>query len=1149
MVDKNAALNITSFETLVEFLAEQLDWPIDLDLFENIELLGYAWSPQELGLKEEHAGKIREIKQLRPVGDEPWGIFWIDFEPRRLHLTALRKILSRFVTKKRTQIKDHATWKTEDLLFITGQGEDRQKGITFAHFYRDEDGKDVIRDFSWDQTETHFHYLAGDYLESLRWPDPGVDKNEWRQRWLKAFSGSTRQAIRTSKQLAEIMAVRARDMRRRVGDVFEVEAEDGPLHALYDSFKKVLIHDLDPSSFADMYAQTITYGLFSARCMDTDGHFELGEVIERIPETNPFLKDLFSACFKAAEGDGSSIDLDELGVNRLIELLDSLNEAEGDQMQRILEEWGRQTGGEDPVIHFYEGFLKAYAPEQKVQRGVFYTPDPVVSFIVRSVDKVLKEEFNLSLGLADTTTWGELVENGTIKRPKGMHHNSEEWKELSKQPFVQILDPAVGTGTFLKHIIELVHQTMTEKWRSEDNPTKLWNEYVAKDLLPRLNGFEIMMTPYAVCHMKLGLVLKQTGYEFEHGQRLNVFLTNSLDAPHKFSGLPLFSEFIAHESEQANRIKTDIPIAVVIGNPPYAGRSWNLEPEHRALVKKYKYVDSEKIREKGALQLEKSIQEDYVKFFRISESFIEQNNYGVIGLITSHGFLDNPTLRGLRWHLLSTFGTLRFVDLHGNVSRGEATPSGKKDENVFDIKKTGTCVSVNSRPFETAKSRILHEDVWGERDLHKYPWLMAHTADDDTLSNLNPSAPLYLFVPQDEKLRSEYETGYPIDSAIPLHSKGIVTGRDHFVIDFDVEPLIQRMRDFGDLTRSDEEIVEKFNLNPTPWWNVTEARKKIARENDLTQFVDLILYRPFDFRYCFFHPAVLMSPRRPVMANFDGPRHNFLIVTSRMTKGESFAHFTVSNRPTEAIMLSSKTSNNAIIFPLYIYPDQQLGHHSLEDEPSPSFTPEFLRIVEETLNMRALKKGSGDFNETVGPEDLLYYLMAVFHSPTYRDRYSEFLKRDFPRIYLTPISELFSALVRLGHDLVAYHLLEAANLNKPNSTRLGSSPFEVEKASFSDNTIWIDRAKTRGFKGVPKEVWNFHLGGYQVCEKWLKDRQDKGGKNPRPGRVLTDKDIDHYQKIIVAISETNRIMGEIDEVIDEHGGWPDAFVTETAEDS
>ena len=433
--------------------------------------------------------------------------------------------------------------------------------------------------------------------------------------------------------------------------------------------------------------------------------------------TNPLLRDLMETFLRVGgrhpKPGAEGIDFDELGVAEVVELLDSAN------MEAVVHNFGDRKPQEDPVIHFYEHFLAAYDKKQKVKRGVFYTPRPVVSYIVRSVDELLRSEFGLTDGLADTTTWGEMAKRyEDLKIPEGTSPT---------QAFVQILDPATGTGTFLVEVIDLIHNTMAAKWKtqeySEAKIKELWNEYVPQHLLPRLHGYELQMAPYAIAHLKVGLKLYETGYRLGSIERTKVFLTHALeparDDREQIELLDLAQAF-AHEAEAADMAKRSVRFTVVLGNPPYSGRSWNLTPELRRLVEPYRYVAGRKIQEKGALQLEKSIQEDYIKFFRLAQTCVDRAGVGLVGLVTSHGFLDNPTLRGMRYSLIHSFDHIQVLDLHGNVSRREQAPDGSHDDNVFDIKKTGAAVTIMTRSRTTSGPSVVRVgDLWGSR-AHKY---------------------------------------------------------------------------------------------------------------------------------------------------------------------------------------------------------------------------------------------------------------------------------------------------------------------------------------------------------------------------------------------------------------------------------------------
>jgi hypothetical protein len=518
----------------------------------------------------------------------------------------------------------------------------------------------------------------------------------------------------------------------------------------------------------------------------------------------------------------------------------------------------------------------------------------------------------------------------------------------------------------------------------------------------------------------------------------------------------------------------------------------------------------------------------------------------VIGFVTSHGFLDNPTLRGMRYSLIGSFQRVSILDMHGNVSRREHSPDGSPDENVFDIKKTGTAISLFVRSGVGSRYSVCVRDLWGDRAAHKYPWLIGNSVASARHEMVNPAPPFFLFAVEDVSAKEEYNQGYSIAEILPLHSKGLVTGRDAFVSDFESSPLLARMREFADPALTDQELIDRYDLNPSEWWNVADARRRMPSVGQHKAYLRRMLYRPFDIRVCFYHPAVFMSPRQPVMQHLRSGRRNLLLITSRMTKGEVFAHVTVSADLAEAILLSSKTSNNAMVFPLYLYSETGAGNRELDlgGGCRPAFTREFLSKVERVGGLKVLQAGRGDLRSTAGPEEPLNYVVSLLHAPSYRQRYQEFLKRDFPRIPLSANRDLFASLVCLGAELVALHLMESPKLDDFITTYTGPKDPEVGRVGWSDDTVWLDAAATKkgqpakpgtiGFRGVLEPVWNFHIGGYQVCEKWLKDRK---------GRTLSDDDLAHYQKIVVALNETIRLMKEIDEVIERRGGWPGAFQT------
>jgi hypothetical protein len=1133
-MEANTLLRIKNFDSLIDFLVDELDWPIDVDNLGERELT-FEYSADEIGLKETEIAKVKSIKQLRPIiPSQPWAIFWLEFENKKLPITILRRILRQFVTKTRAKDPTRPTWKLEDLMFVSAHGDEETRATTFAHFKK-LGGKEVLREFSWDVREDQLEHYAG-YLGTLHWPDDENDLEAWRNQWRGAFTGSTREAISTSLQLAKAMAWIAKDIKSRVLEVYNLELEKGPLHKLFDSFREALIHSMDVPEFADMYAQTITYGLFSARSMDNDGHFEMEEVVKLIPNTNPFLKELFQECLDVGTDHGQ-IDLDELGVGRLVDLLDSLNKSDGtDVMQRILSEFGRQTGGgnEDPIIHFYEGFLKEYDNLQRIERGVYYTPDPVVSFIVRSVHEKLKTDFGLELGLADTTTWHEMVSSGRAewpKDPKTGQVNKEWIDKIKGRAFVQILDPATGTGTFLKHTITVIHDETKQRHNTEDislNWLDYWNDYVYEKLLPRLYAFELMMASYSVAHMKVGMHLKSLGYRFERNQRLNIYLTNTLEPHVENMQTHLFFNSIGAESLAANHVKEHRFFTVIIGNPPYSGISSNNSSWISSLINDYKYVDGEHFGERKHW-----LNDDYVKFLRFGEHSIEKSGVGILGFINNHSFIDNPTFRGMRWHLLNTFNSIFIADLHGNSQKKEICPDGSEDKNVFDIKQG---VSINlfmktKMKSKTDLANIYHNDFWGNRN-YKYKRLLDYKLDDLVLKEVNYTHPFYFYAPKNEKGRSVYEKGFKVDELFSIHGVGFVTATDKFNISY--------LKDEHDL-----KIYDIINLDEHVW------REKYSRKKDAQAWkykwakqdaiknankgITKVNYRPFDVRYTLFtgnSGGLYARPTYYVLQHFIDKENIGITLCKQFKTGNNYQHIFISDSIIESSYVSNRTSEITSAFPLYLYPETK-GQQAIEKSAKriPNLKPEIISQIVSDLGL-VFTNEIETTKDAFAPIELLDYIYVVLHSPIYREKYKEFLKIDFPRVPYPKDQDTFWQLVQLGSELRRLHLLESAEINNfiTEYPRTGNN--EVTKSMTTKSPGWIasEVEATIGdvwinndqyFSGVPLTAWEFHVGGYQPAQKWLKDRK---------GRELSFNDIMHYQKIIVALTETDRLMKEVDKV-------------------
>ena len=1157
---------INSFFSLVDLLRDKLDWPIGDDYgFEDVV---YDYQASELGLKAEEIAKIREIHQLRPLKtDQPWGIFFLSLEEKKISVTVLRRMLRSLVVRKRqgAQDSDRQSWQLHDLIFVTNFGLSGERELAISHFSDAEETGDlpILNVLGWNRQDTRLHneYVAEMLGERLNWPEDPDKLDDWRNQWSSAFEIRHGQVIRTSKELAVQLAALAGNIRARANELLAAETDEGRLRKMLEAFRKNLIHDLDEDGFADMFAQTISYGLLAAHISRPSGGLVADNLVDMVPKTNPFLRELFSTFLSLGGRDKrQAMDFDELGVRDVVDMLRKAN------MEAVRMDFGNRNPKKDPVIHFYEDFLREYDAQQKVDAGIFYTPPAVVSFIVRGVDEVLREELGLSLGLADTTTWRELAErNSEISVPE---HVSPE------TPFVQILDPAAGTGTFLVEVIDLIHKRMSEHWKAAGMPEaeviKAWNAYVPEHLLPRLTAFELKMAAYAIAHMKVGLKLTETGYRFGSNERAHILLTNSLQPSRELDLEELMRlEALAHEAERANEAKENSAFTVVIGNPPYKGNSENPSKIKGKLtfagelVQRFFQVRGEPLNERNP----KWLNNDYVKFIGLAMSLIEKSCVGVLGYITSNSWLDSPTFRGVRTEMIDAFPLLRIVDLHGNVKKKEIAPDGSKDEGVFAIEE-GTNITL---AVMSSKISSIHQiDVWGQQvkegHVGKLYWL-ENSNLASLVKTLEPVSPLYLMVPSDIQFRDEYLQFKEIKDISPTNGVGMVTARDHLVIGFKNDPiLLERIYEFGNSAGSDEQVCKALGVPLKKGWNYQAARKDVGAITDLSQFIKAIRYRPFDQRSIFYHRSVVWRTVEKIMgemlhssnlglitaragAVIGDPEWNIVTVTDTLTEFNLFRRgghcvFPLWLKPTsnETCRRPNVNRNLALAFGKSACLSYEDGIRRVEQAYMGAEyrqeAPEQKSLIDGTWD------GRGDLHSTFGPRDLFDWIYAVLHSPGYRGRYAEFLKSDFPRIPMPRDSTIFQALISLGTELVALHLLkpdEAPVLEVPEVTFHGTGEARVANGYPKHQNGKVMINPTRWFEDVLLETWEFHVGGYQICQKWLKDRAGKGGKNPTDGRILTDDDILHYRRTVTALTETRRVMAEIDRVIDDHGGWPDAF--------
>ena len=883
---------------------------------------------------------------------------------------------------------------------------------------------------------------------------------------LELFLNAGHVQIASPEALARYLARRTRELQTQIATT--LTDENSNTYGMFTAFKETLLPTLTRDDFADMYAQTLTYGLFAARCtLPNATNFSRHTAASVLPRSNPFLKQLF---FQVA-----SPNLEE-NVTYILDDITTLLRNVPIEMLRT--SFAPRNHLEDPVIHFYETFLKEYNPRLRFDRGVFYTPPQVISYIVKSVDSLLKTELNRPDGLADDDTL--------------------------------ILDPATGTGGFLLSVLDHIREFVTANYGIGD-----WNQYINDQLVKRIFGFELLVAPYTIAHLKLSLFLQAQGWRAD--ERLAIYLTNTLEQPDEMQAPLPFAAFISDEANAALSVKRDEPILAIIGNPPYQRESANPSRVGRKLtfigqlIEDYKYVDETLIKGKDQ---KRPLQSDYVKFIRWAQWRIDKNGEGVIGYIVNNGFLDGQVFRGMRQHLTDSFNVIYLLNLHGSIRRQEAVPADEKDENVFDISQ-GVCILLCVKERDnTAPAKVFYADMWGSRE-EKYNSLLETDVQSTQWTELHPTSPLYLFVPQVTEHIGEYEHGWDISEIFDKGSTGIFTSRDKVTIQHSEEKINQVANDFIKL--SEAEVREKYNLKDSKNWEVRVAQSDIRSNPNINAHIVPIRYRPFDTRFTYYtgkskgfhtHPAPVISPHLL-------GKENVALCVCRVIKSPIWQYALVTDKITEKCYISNRTSESGYVFPLYLYPDSE--GLALETERSLNFKPAFLTALSETLGLPQIPPSK--LPEGIAPEEILGYIYAVLYSPTYRERYYEFLKYDFPRIPLPQDIDHFRKLAALGQSLISWHLLKDVKIPRRHRFE-GKGDGVVSKVRYEDGNVWINA--TEYFTDVPVAVWKYEIGAYQVCEKWLKDRKEKR---------LSHAEVRQYRGILVAIAETLRVMGKIDEVL------------------
>jgi len=945
-----------------------------------------------------------------------------------------------------------------------------------------------------------FHlYENGEFVDSVRIAEVRGDKiveiKEAEDKFvnmIQHLGSSAIQRITSAPRLAKLMAGKARLLssiiETAMGDETDSYDNDN-LQAQYRAFKEVLIQELKKEDFADIYAQTIAYGMFAARLHDeTPDDFSREEAAKLIPKTNPFLRQIFNNL--------AGNDLDE----RIAWVVDDLAKVfQATDLKKLMASYSKDKRHHDPMIHFYEDFLSEYNPKLRKSKGVWYTPQPVVGFIVRAVDEILQKEFGLADGLADYSMIEKevAIEQSKDNRTKdGMKH------EMRKFHRVQILDPATGTGTFMAEVVNQIYD------RYRDNQG-IWQQYVEQHLLPRLNGFEILMASYAVAHIKLDMLLSETGYKHNSDKRLHVYLTNSLEESNN-EPRTLFAQWLSREATEANVIKRDYPVMVMLGNPPYSVSSQNKGGWISRLLEDYK---------KNLNERKINLDDDYIKFIRLGQHYVEKNGEGILAYISNNSFIDGITHRQMRYTLMQAFDDIYILDLHGNSRKQEVAPDGSKDENVFDIMQ-GVSINIfvkTGRKNKGELANVYHHELYGERE-YKYSILNDTSLLSIQWTELMPSKPYYFFVPKDFSVQDEYEKGFKVDELMLQHSNGIVTGKDNVCVCKNENEANLLYKDLLDLPI--EDFRKKYNSGEdTKYWSIKNAKDDvITATNNKKCYIVQCLFRPFDLRYIIYTGKSNGVLQRPID---DNSRYmlveNVGMVIPRQTT-QDWRHIFISKCIIDGNLTSSARLLGAgQLFPLYST-RIILGR----EERIVNFNKDLYEDIAKRLNYlpcyddNMLVDPTSEYNGVLYPQDLFDYIYAVLHSPSYRERYKEFLKIDFPRIPYPTDWEKFRDLAEKGEALRKLHLME----DLPNSTGVSfpvGGTLQVDCYKWQDNRVYINEEQY--FEGVPESAWNFYIGGYQPAQKWLKDRK---------GVTLSFEDVKHYQGIIYVLQQTGKIMEEID---------------------
>ncbi|HHD0447259.1 TPA: type ISP restriction/modification enzyme [Campylobacter jejuni] len=883
--------------------------------------------------------------------------------------------------------------------------------------------------------------------------------------------------INSALDFANHLSLRTRILK----DELLLSSKNETLLSLFNTFKETLYKELSYEEFCDSFAQTLTYSLFLAKLNnDTAKEIDLNNAKKFIPKSFPLIRSMsgfLDDSFENLENIKWLLEeiiniINHIDITSIIKELNKTGEKDLFNRPTIL------STHKDPYLHFYETFLASYDPKLREVRGVYYTPAPIVNFIINAIDEVLKQDFNHKKGLSEA---------------------------LNKD--ITLLDFATGTGTFL---LEAFRKALEPINKNSVN-------YNPKALIDKFCGFEFLIAPYTIAHLKISQSFKEEfNSPLNDDESLKIALTNTLyfksiskeqnDQNTLFTLIDLTKEF-----KKAQKIKEE-QILIITGNPPYSGASSNkglyedeikisygLEPSKANLSKEQKkYINlyfQEKtkqntntfkaIYEKHKLENEKNpkvMLDDYVKFIRFAQSKIDSQESGIFAFISNNSFLDNPTFRGMRYSLMQSFDKIYILNLHGDTRKKEKAPDGSKDDNVFDIMQ-GVSINIFIKQNSKAKNtNIYYHDLYGKRK-DKYEFLYENDLNSIKWTLVKNNEPFYLFLPQNNDLLEEYNKGISVKDIFMLSSVGIASSKDAILISTNNKKLEQQVYNF-------------YN----------EFDKKYIKE---------IAYKPFDTQKIYYDIKKVERPRIDIMEHFLG-YENIGLIYDRGTNLKEISNLFISSKVIDKHLVGA----NSYVSPLYLYPTTR-SKKFLKKE-NPNFNEE--NFTSKIENFKESFRTFIDelYKEKFSPEDILGYIYAVLFHKIYREKYLDFLKIDFPKIPFTKDKNTFKNLSKLGLKLVNLHLLKNDeldfNVGEALFKDIKNKNFKIQKVKYNKDTKELFINESLYFTKVSLEIYEFKIGGYAVLDKYLKSHKEE------------DIDHKHFTLIIQTLNETLKIQDEISKI-------------------